>query len=261
MRVKMPTYTPTKDKWLPNVPGLTFYPDSGYFFCDQPIPHRLTEVVSKNDYFDRIRTGEYGKSKQKDLEESLKFGNVHHDCLNAHFRGRSYYSQPFQKSVQRLIDDDIWKVWDVIGSEYRMVDLRRGISGTADLILKHKKDKNRFAIADLKTKKRAYVNKNNKPRMPHGNHKSQVGGYINLLNLTWPELTVEDCFVIYASPNMVDIQYYDWFDCLTDYEAIRSLFFDNLAKIDPSFAIQESTTEQEIIIEVEQEEENGEALF
>ena len=76
-------------------------------------------------------------------------------------------------------------------SEYAMVDVKRSIAGTCDMILRHKKDKTRFAIADIKTKNNAY-GKSGNPIIPsQKNYSAQLGGYINLFNLTSPLIKIK----------------------------------------------------------------------
>jgi hypothetical protein len=87
------------------------------------------------------------------------------------------------------------------------------------MILRNKKDHTRIAIADLKTKK---------DKITFQDYKAQIGGYINLMNLCYPELKIEECFVIAASNTAIDMRVYDWNECLNIYENQRRLFFDRL---------------------------------
>ena len=59
-------------------------------------------------------------------------------------------------------------------------------------------------------------------------YKAQIGGYLNLMNLCYPELIIEECFVIAASNTAIDMRVYDWNECLDIYENQRRLFFDRL---------------------------------
>ena len=240
MRIMMPEL-PTKWKWLPIVPGLKFYQDSGYFFNDIPITYRVSEVIqtkTERDWFDKARIGVYGEEKQVELLEAIERGEKVHEWFSHRARGRSYNETPYQKECEHLAANPIWDVWEVVASEYSMFDPRRNIAGTCDLILRHKKEQDRFAVADIKTKSKAY-GKSGNPIIPaKKNYSAQLGGYINLLNLTWPGLKVEDCFVIYTSELLSQIHKdrsgnnkYFWLDCVDTYEGCRSAFFREMEDI------------------------------
>ena len=54
MKLMMPEL-PATGKWLPPVPGLEFYHDSGYFYNEIPISYRVSEVIqtkAERDWFD-----------------------------------------------------------------------------------------------------------------------------------------------------------------------------------------------------------------
>lgn len=223
-KLKMPRLKKSQ-RWLPLVPHLDYDYEQGYFINEKPISHRMTEIIGKNsDYFNKVRNGDYGEDKRIDLLISIDQGNVTHACLDAFHRGRSCDPECYEDTVKHLLNYWIWDEWEAIASEYRMYDPKRNIAGTCDMILRHKDDHSRIAVADLKTKKDKR-NKDGKPIIHFSDHKAQIGGYINLLNLTWPQLKTEDCFVIYASPSMCDIDTYSYVDCLTTYEGVRDGFF------------------------------------
>ena len=231
MRIKMPKLK-ADQRWLDPIRGLEYHDEGGYFYNEKPVPHRMTEVISNSNYFSRVRNGDFGEDKQVDLLISLDQGNTVHKCMNEFVRGRSFspYSEVsneyYGELVNRLVRHWIWDEWEAIGSEYMLLDVRRKIAGTCDLILRHKQDHSRIAIADLKTKKHK-ENKDGIPIIQKTNHKTQLGGYINLLNQIYPELSTEDTFIIFASPTTIEIKTYDYLDCLEEYEAARSLYFQN----------------------------------
>lgn len=215
------------DRWLPLVKNIEYDHEQGYFVNEKPISHRMTEVISwpnKNDHFNKVRRGDYGEERRVDLLISLHQGNVAHACLDAFHRGRSCDPECYEDLVKHLLSYWIWDEWEAIASEYMMFDPRKNIAGTCDMVLRHKEDHSRIAVADLKTKKDKR-DKNGKPIIHFSDHRAQVGGYIHLLNLTWPKLMVEDCFVIYASPSMCDIDTYNYVDCLTEFQAISEGYF------------------------------------
>jgi hypothetical protein len=231
---------PFLDKWLPIVPGIKHYEQSGYFYNDQPIAHRISEVIiskAEREDFQKMRNGEFGQTKQAVLLDAIARGLTAHEFLDHHHRGRSFNATPYQKLCANILTIDLWDEWEVVASEYMMCDLRRSIAGTCDMILRHKVEKDRYAIADLKTKSPAYK-ADGTPKIPSKkNYSAQLGGYINLINLTWPQLKVEDCFVIYASDLMAEIHtkygrnYYNYIDCVETYEGCRAAFFKEMEDI------------------------------
>jgi len=240
MKLVMPEL-PKTGKWLPVVPGLEFYYESGYFFNGRPVAHRISEVISskaERDWFTKTRTGEYGEDKQVQLLCCIERGNKAHCFLDHHHRGRSFNPTPYQELCANLLTLDLWDDWEVVQSEYLMIDVKRSIAGTCDMILRHKRERDRYAIADLKTKSPAR-NKNGDPIIPNQkNYAAQLGGYINLINLTWPLLKVEDCFIIYASDLMAQIHKdrsgrnkYEYIDCIETYEGCRDAFFREMEDI------------------------------
>tara|TARA_B100000965_G_scaffold170568_1_gene142313 strand:- start:317 stop:1042 length:726 start_codon:yes stop_codon:yes gene_type:complete len=241
MNLVMPKLpAPFLDKWLPIVPGIKFYEQSGYFYNDQPISHRISEVIiskAEREDFQKMRNGEFGQTRRAVLLDAIARGLTAHEFLDHHHRGRSFNATPYQKLCANILTIDLWDEWEVVASEYMLVDLRRSIAGTCDMILRHKVEKDRYAIADLKTKSPAYK-KDGSPKIPNKkNYSAQLGGYINLLNLTWPELKVEDCFVIYANDLMAEIHtyygrnYYNYIDCIETYEGCRAAFFKEMEDI------------------------------
>ena len=181
---------------------------------------------------------EYGEDKQVQLLCCIERGHKAHAYLDHYHRGRSFNPAPYQQLCANLLTLDLWDEWEVVQSEYLMVDLKRSIAGTCDMILRHKVERDRYAIADLKTKSPAR-NKNGDPIIPNQkNYAAQLGGYINLINLTWPSLKVEDCFIIYASDLLAHIHKdrsgrnkYDYIDCLETYEGCRTAFFREMEDI------------------------------
>ena len=204
-----------KDRWLPEIQGIEKYQKDnsrGYFYKGKLIPYSITQITdTRKDYVKKIH-----EDTQKDWEPR---GNTAHHCLEQFLKGRSYDPGEYKPLVDRVVNYWIWDEWEAIGCEYKLFDLKRGIAGTADMILRNKKDHSRIAVADLKTKK---------DKITFQDYKAQIGGYINLMNLCYPELIIEECFVIAASNTAIDMRVYDWNECLDIYENQRRLFFDRL---------------------------------
>ena len=202
-------------KWLPPVMGLEFfegeppdYLDRGYYFQEIPVHVTVSEVIDKRTVFAK-------KIHEETKHEWQPRGNTAHACLEAHFRGRSYDAGNYKDLVNHLVNFWLWEEWEAIGVEYRMIDRHRNIAGTADMILRNREDHRRIAVADLKTCK---------TKINRRDISAQLGGYINLLNLSHFELDVTDAFGIWACPTKTDVEAYDPIDCVTTYEGIRDGF-------------------------------------
>ena len=217
------TKLPTEYRWLPTVESLELYDgtpphfeDRGYYYDEMPVPFSVTEGIDKRTAYQR-------HIHEETKPEWAPRGNTAHACLEAHLRGRSYDAGDYKDLVNHLVNHWIWDEWEAIGCEYRMFDKQRCIAGTADLILRNKKDPRRVAIGDLKT---------NKTKISKRDCSAQLGGYVNLLNLTWYELDVTDCFVVWACPTETDVDFdYDPMECLMTYEGIRQGFMKRKQEI------------------------------
>ena len=113
----------------------------------------------------------------------------------------------------------MWETWDCVANELRMVDRKRDIAGSCDVILQHK-DTGVLCLADFKTQE-VYKKKN---------HRLQMGGYVSLLNQNYPQIELWSCRVIYITPDGIKTQDYNPQECMYDYEEARSLYFNKQLK-------------------------------
>ena len=133
-------------------------------------------------------------------------------------KGRSFDPGDYKEWTDALIKYDFWDDWEAIATEYKLLDLKNGIAGTADAIVRYKKDHNRIALVDLKTQ-------NNK--ISFSDHQLQLGGYLNMLQKLFPNLNINEAYVIYVGKSLVDRQYYDYeacIDCVDLYTAQRRYY-------------------------------------
>jgi len=103
-----------------------------------------------------------------------------------------------------------------MASEFPVIDRRYNIAGTLDLLLKNK-ETGRIALCDYKTKNEKF----SKP-----NHRPQLGGYLSLLWQQYPQLDIDTCRIYWVSPKETSTNDYSPTDCLTSYEAARSVYFE-----------------------------------
>ena len=197
------------EKWLPEIPDLNLDNDHVYWHEKQIIPNSVTQVIDARSQWEK-------KRHKETKHEWEPRGRKIHSCLEAFLRGRSYDPGEYADHVKHLVTYWLWDEWEAIACEYLLIDKRRGIAGSADAILRHKEDHRRIAIADLKTNRLKISKKDISP---------QLGGYVNLLNICWPELHVTDCFGIWSCPTETDSRRFEPIDALISYEGMRDGFF------------------------------------
>jgi hypothetical protein len=63
------------------------------------------------------------------------------------------------------------------------------------------------------------------PEFKKPNHRPQLGGYLSLLWQQYPQIDIDSCRIYWVSPKETTTNDYDPTDCLTTYEAARSIYF------------------------------------
>ena len=199
---------------LPAVDGLTFDPANhryhlaGYGW----IAHSITKVVNDKTPAQMKRIMD-----SKHIWENR--GNTVHQCLeNFLLHGDAGDPGDYAEWVEPLVSHIMWKTWEAVAVEHRMVDTRYSIAGSFDALLRHKDD-GRLVLADLKTQSSHH----SKPR----DISSQLGGYLNLMDQCHPGVAVNRCIGIWARPGSTSITAFEGPDCIESYLAARSLFLAN----------------------------------
>jgi len=197
--------------FLMPVEGLTFEPTrhryhlTGYGW----IAHSITTVI--ND-----KTPAQMQRIMSTRSEWEPRGNTVHACLeNFLLHGEAGDPGDYAEWIEPLVNHPMWKTWEAVAVEHRMVDKRHSIAGSFDALLRHKGD-GRLVLADLKTQSSHH----SKPR----DISPQLGGYLNLADQCHPGLAVERCIGIWARPGNTSITTYEASDCIENYLAARSLF-------------------------------------
>jgi len=196
---------------LPAVDGLTFDPVNhryhlaGYGW----IAHSITKVVNDKTPAQMKRIMD-----SKHIWENR--GNTVHQCLeNFLLHGEAGDPGDYAEWVEPLVNHIMWKTWEAVAVEHRMVDTRYSIAGSFDALLRHKDD-GRLVLADLKTQSSHH----SKPR----DISSQLGGYLNLMDQCHPGVAVNRCIGIWARPGSTSITAFEGPDCIESYLAARSVF-------------------------------------
>ena len=158
--------------------------------------------------------------KNRAIEEGIERGNAVHEACHIYVetkdKGLAYaHAGKYKNWVSNFINAEFWKNWDVVVSEFMLIDRRWAIAGTLDLILQHKTT-GELVLADIKTGKTA------------PNVKMQLGGYAYMLTSTYKELKIDFCQVIFVHEDKCIRKRYEHFDCWTEYEACRSLYYEKI---------------------------------
>jgi len=151
--------------------------------------------------------------------------DIHLDMQN-YFSGKSnLVTEKYKPWTEPLFSDQLFESWwPVIGGiEAEVCDLRRMIGGKLDLLLQHSETGD-LAIADLKTKGSATspVSKC---------HRSQIGGYINLLESNHRGLggRISKGFILWSRPNTpLKVTTYNSEECIDKYLTARDVYFKQL---------------------------------
>lgn len=143
-------------------------------------------------------------------------GNTVHACLeNFLLHGDPGDPGKYDEWVTPLVKHSLWKTWEAVAVEHRLVDARYSIAGSFDALLRNK-DTGRLVLADLKTQSSL----NSKPR----DVTPQLGGYMNLMDQCYPGIAVDQGIAIWSKPGGVSITTHKATNCIESYLAARSLY-------------------------------------
>ena len=193
-------------------PFVKFYPE----------PHKYYDLKRKcyvaRSVSDVIKTTDY---VSKDMEKAAKRGTLIHEavqiwCETGDKTLALAYAKEYASWVEHLINYRMWETWKPVVNELRMIDRKRDIAGSCDVILQHKVT-GMLCLADYKTQN-SYQKKN---------YSLQMGGYVSLLYQNFPNINLFSCRIIYITPDGIKTQEYSPEECMFDYEAARKLYFKN----------------------------------
>ena len=172
----------------------------------------ISDVIKPNDFV------------SKNMEKAAARGTTIHEAVQIWCETKDEtlalaYAKEFSGWVKHLINYRMWNTWECVVNELRMIDRKRDIAGSCDVILQHK-DTGVLCLADFKTQA-VYKKKN---------HSLQMGGYVSLLNQNYPDITLFTCRIIYITPDGIKTQEYNPAECMYDYEEARGLYFNKQVK-------------------------------
>ena len=154
------------------------------------------------------------------IEEGIERGNIVHEACHIYVEtkdaGLAYaHAGKYKSYVKNFIKADLWNTWDVVVSEFMLIDRIWAIAGTLDLIFQNKKT-GELVLADIKTGKTA------------PNVKMQLGGYTFMLQETYKDIKIDFCQVIFVHENKLKRKRYETFDCWSEYSACRRLYYEKI---------------------------------
>ena len=172
----------------------------------------VSEVIKENTFV------------SKEMEKAAIRGTAIHEAVQIWCETKDKtlalaYAKDYAHWIEHLINYRMWETWECVVNELRMVDRKRDIAGSCDVILQHK-DTGMLCLADFKTQE-VFKKKN---------HRLQMGGYVSLLYQNYPTVDLWSCRVIYITPDGIKTQDYNPQECMYDYEEARTLYFSKQVK-------------------------------
>ena len=134
--------------------------------------------------------------------------------------------------VGRLCEDSLWEKLRPIALEHELVDRQFWIAGKLDGLF-YDKETEEIILIDLKTFEQKFDEKKGQWSKPKkGRHRKQLGGYVDLIHINHPEISVDQCMVIHSSQRGVFYETYpDVERCRSDYQKARGAYFDKQRKL------------------------------
>tara|TARA_Y200000002_G_scaffold312664_1_gene269983 strand:+ start:99 stop:650 length:552 start_codon:yes stop_codon:yes gene_type:complete len=158
---------------------------------------------------------------------AMERGDHIHLCWNRFLEtGHPGNSSPYSEWVSILIDDPLWKQLTPIALEHELVDRKFWIAGKLDGLF-YNNETEEVILIDLKTFEEKFDEAKGKWSKPSSSHSKQLGGYIDLLYINHPEISIDKAMIVYSTQRQViyktipDIE-----RCRGDYQLARRAYFD-----------------------------------
>ena len=126
------------------------------------------------------------------------------------------YSTDYSEWVEPLLEHSVWNTYEAVACEYRLADLERNIAGSFDCLLRRKDDHQQLVLVDLKTQGKADAS-------PY-DVSPQLGGYLGMLSLHWPQLYVQKAGVLWSRPGSTTLQKVDVDEAVIEWQGARDAF-------------------------------------
>jgi hypothetical protein len=126
------------------------------------------------------------------------------------------YPEEYSEWVEPLLEHSVWNTYEAVACEYRLADLERNIAGSFDCLLRRKDDHQQLVLVDLKTQGKADAS-------PY-DVSPQLGGYLGMLSLHWPQLYVQKAGVLWSRPGSTTLQKVDVDEAVIEWQGARDAF-------------------------------------
>ena len=125
-------------------------------------------------------------------------GNACHEWLEQFLTGAAELDAgDYYEWISPLKKCWLWDGCEVLASELRLVDPKRNMGGSVDFIIKTKQGT--VAIGDLKTVKSKEAADKRKAA------EAQLGSYIRMVNLNYPDVFIEKAVTVVAAPGYTKV--------------------------------------------------------
>jgi hypothetical protein len=163
---------------------------------------------------------------------AMERGDIIHLCWNRFLEtGHPGNSGAYSDWVSILIDDPLWKKLKPIALEHELIDRTYFIAGKFDGLF-YNTETEEIVLIDLKTFEQVNDDKGEWSTYKKGRHRKQLGGYVDLIHINYPDVSVDKCMVVHSSQRGVFYETYpDVERCRADYQLARRAFIDKQRKL------------------------------
>lgn len=126
------------------------------------------------------------------------------------------FPEEYAEWVEPLLEHSVWQSYEAIACEYRLCDVERSIAGSFDCLLRRKDDHAQLVLVDLKTQSKADAS-------PY-DVSPQLGGYLGMLGLHWPQMYVQKAGVLWSRPGATTLQKVDVDEAVIEWQGARDAF-------------------------------------
>ena len=158
-------------------------------------------------------------------------GDIIHLCFNRFQEtGHPGNAGEYGEWVGILCEDPLWRQLTPIALEHELVDRQFWIAGKLDGLF-YNIESDEIILIDLKTFEQKLDDKGQWTK-PTGSHQKQLGGYIDLLYINYPEITIDKAMIVYSTQRQVIYKTIPDVDrCRGDYQLARRAYFEKQRKL------------------------------
>ena len=173
-----------------------------------------------------------GESSWEGKTAAMERGDQIHLCWNRFLEtGHPGNAGEWGEWVGILCEDPLWRQLTPIALEYELVDRKFWIAGKLDGLF-YNNETEEVILIDLKTFEEKFDEKKQKWSKPSGSHTKQLGGYIDLLYINHPQISIDKAMIVYSTQRQVIYKTYpDVERCRGDYQLARRVFIENQRKL------------------------------